>query len=201
MSAQSQYSGSPAAFTETEVSSLLSELSFATDKAAFGSVLSRFDSQFLARYKTKFPTSPGKFPFGSMGKPYTYQPYAQAPYPFLHSGPSSVPTTQRPYTARPDDRPYQTPYTTGFGDSGTSFAGNYQYRVTTPPNPRVKAQEQPYAAPIYDRAMERSFERPMAAAYSGPKAAYSSISDFAELRKSKEDQLYRFQGQQRPPNV
>jgi hypothetical protein len=204
------YPESSTTFTDAEVASLLSELANTSDRAAFSGLLSRFDAQFLIKYKTKFPLSPGKFPFGSTGKPYSYQLYAQAPYPFLNSGPTapaSAPQTQRPYTAREDDRAYQTPYNTGFGSSGMPFAGTGMsfggysqppdYRVTTPPPQRLR--EMPYSAPIYDRGLERGYERPLG--HTGPKPAYGSLADFADLRKSKEDQLYRFQGQQRPPNV
>lgn len=183
----------------------LEELSPALDRESFARITSRFDAQFLAKYKARFPAAAGKFPFGSAGKPYTLgQPYFQ---------PQSNVSSQPPTARYPSDGKLQM----------------YQPPQYSAPASFPVRMEQPYSAPMYERPMEyrpqtsyptrgysdnpydsqprfpdysqapQSYDRPQTSA---GKSQLNSLSDYADLRKSKEELLNRYQTTvQRPPKA
>ena len=266
-----------ARFSEDEISAFIEEVAVARDREAFNRLTARFDGQFIAKYKARFPNQTGKFPFGSAGKPYTYGtgPAVQPsfpPQPPFTSQPSFPPQTTFPLQAGYQSQPsfpsqpgyhsqggfpsqqgypaqggypgsYDRPQSAAMGRTGDGFGfpqyqeqggyGAMQYQVRTPSPGKMVAGpsqrfEPTYSAPMYERApdmrppsypgySERPLEPQMSQSsrfqdYSQPynrqpspsKAAPSSIGDYAELRKMKEEMLARFQvapAGQRPPRA
>ena len=209
-------------FTQDEVSAFLDEVSLARDRESFNRLIVRFDSQFLSKFKARFPSQSGRFPFGSVGKPYTYgtpqSNFQSYPHPY-----------DQPY-ARPQTGAYDQYPTDRRGTEGMQMYQPPQYRAQTPapmmPNFGVRA-EQPYSAPMYDRPAEYRPQssypdyyqpypsqppsapgqppypsNPQTANQFPSKSNLTSLSDYAILRKSQEDSLTRFQtGAQRPPKA
>ena len=149
-------------FTEDEITAFIEEVSAARDREAFNAAVSRFDSQIIAKFKARFPTQTGKFPFGSAGKPYSYSnapvynppPTYQAQTYYQPQYPTSYPTS----TDRPQSAMLGRSMGEGFNqpiyppDMGFSTSG-YQVRTPSPQRIAVFNQrpEVPYTTPMYDR--------------------------------------------------
>jgi hypothetical protein len=59
-------------FSEDEVAAFIEEAGWTTDRKAFNKLTERFDAQFIAKFKARFPGQTDKFPFGSACKAYAY---------------------------------------------------------------------------------------------------------------------------------
>ena len=221
-------------FTEDEITAFIEEVAAARDRETFNRLTARFDAQFIAKFKARFPGQTGKFPFGSAGKPYTYGAGTTVgPLPGLSQGAAIPPQTAYPMPQTYGyDRPYSAaaaPSTYAYPPSDQFYAGApYQARTPSPSHMPMTSQrfdQSTYGAAMYDRPADfrppappsypTYIPEPPPAAQSNryPDPAYgrqpspskpTSFSDYAELRKMKEEMLARFQvssAGQRPPRV
>jgi len=211
----------PPRFSEDEITAFIEEVAGARDRETFNKLTARFDAQFIAKFKARFPGQTGKFPFGSAGKPYTYgASSAYAPPPAYNPGlsmpPQAYPMQQsaydRPMSAAvaPQANPYNYP-------PSDQFYPGAQYQARTPSPGRMPSQPT-YNPPSYDRPPDfrppaYPLDPPMQSArfqdssygrQPSPSKPPNSFSDYAELRKMKEEMLARFQvgsAGQRPPRA
>lgn len=85
---------------EDEIEALMEELSSTSDREAFNLVMSRFDSNFIGRFKTKYPAQAGLFPHGSGARQAPAPPAMQQPYSYLGS---LYQSPSRPQSVPPPD--------------------------------------------------------------------------------------------------
>lgn len=234
--AQESWGQSPAPrFSEDEITAFIEEVAGARDRETFNKLTARFDAQFIAKFKARFPGQTGKFPFGSAGKPYTYgasssyapppayNPALSMPPPPSYPMQPSYSAYDRPMSAAaaPQTNPYSHP-------PSDQFYPGAQYQARTPSPGRMPMTSQrfdqsTYNPPSYDRPAD--FRPPTYPAYPpdsqppvpssrfqdysygrqpSPSKPPNSFSDYAELRKMKEEMLARFQvgnAGQRPPRA
>ena len=228
-------------FTEDEITAFIEEVAGAKDRETFNKLTARFDAQFIAKFKARFPGQTGKFPFGSAGKPYTYGGSSSYAAPPAYNPGQFAPPAYNPGQAAPPqsfypmqqsysyDRPMSAaaaPQTNQYSyPPGDQFYPGAQYQARTPSPSHVPMASQRFEQPAYNSA---SYDRPPQPAYPSylpepqppiqssrfqdssfgrqpsPSKPPNSFSDFAELRKMKEEMLARFQvgnAGQRPPRA
>jgi hypothetical protein len=161
-----------AQLTDTQVDALVSELSSATDRETFNSIMARFDAEFIGKHSATIPARP---PISVPTAP-TLQPFS--PYDGLYQG------TQRP--------PMQSPYRhVEYRELPSSSA----YPGPMPPYQSFSQQysAQMSQAPLYTSMTSHppAFQDPLAATWQTPAGRENMdyLKESKEQRQSRQDML------------
>lgn len=88
--------------SEDEIDALLDELSTAPDRETFNLVMSRFDANFISRFKARYPPTSGLFPHGSGTRQAPAPATVQQPFSYLGSLYQGTPRPQTIPSPMPD---------------------------------------------------------------------------------------------------